>query len=132
MVRVHCGPYKKDDNICYHPFYYAVVGGEPHFEVRNERAKCGALSLINWLSAGHKGSSEVTSKASEVICPLRFLIKESFLISAVFWILKHCILLTFLNYLQKTNYITLILCTKSKLYKRTEFLHQKHLKEFVE
>lgn len=28
--------------------------------------------------------------------------------------------------------ITLILCTKSKLYKKTEFLHLKHLKEFVE
>ena len=28
--------------------------------------------------------------------------------------------------------IILILCTKSKPYKKTEFLHLKHLKEFVE
>ena len=55
MVRVHCGPYKKDSDICYYPFYFVVVGGEPHFG-----------SSARWLSEFADGRN-LTSPDSEQI-----------------------------------------------------------------
>ena len=55
VVRVHCGPYKKDSDICYYPFYFVVVGGEPHFG-----------SSARWLNEFADGRS-LTSPDSEQI-----------------------------------------------------------------
>ena len=39
VVRVHCGPYKKDSDICYYPFYFVVVGGRTTFWFEREVAE---------------------------------------------------------------------------------------------
>ena len=83
MVRVHCGPYKKDSDVCYYPFYFVVVGGEPHFgsSARWLRAECFCGCAISTL-AKHVDPLNATEQDS----PLRPILKKtpfkgSFLIS---------------------------------------------------